>query len=65
MTDFAQVKKNALGMARRWAKQGNTYMAQNFLDQAQAVGYVSERQILYLNKALDKAKKESRQEESN
>lgn len=59
MTDYEQVYKNAMKKARSWAKQGNAYMAQNFVNQASNVGYVSERQILYLNKAIAKAREQN------
>lgn len=52
-----EIYLRALRNARKWAKAGNSYMAQNFLDQAASIGYVSERQIKALNKMIEKARK--------
>lgn len=50
--DYGKVKRNALRNARKWAKLGNAWMAQNFLTQAQSIGYVSDRQVASLNRML-------------
>lgn len=65
MTEYqAHMKNNpnmrmALGRARAFARSGNTFWAQLWLDRAQSFAYVSPRQVKNLQKLLDKAKEKS------
>jgi len=63
VTSVEQAKKNSLKMARSWAKAGNVYMAQSFLNQATSCGFVSNRQVMALNRMLDNAREERRNRE--
>lgn len=56
MNSWAEAKKNSLKQARVWARAGNVMMAQHFLNQACSCGYVSNRQVMALNKMLEQAR---------
>ena len=45
----------ALAMARLWARAGDVYMTQAYLDHAQSFATVTSRQVKNLQKLLDKA----------
>lgn len=52
MTSPQQYRRNALRQARRWAKNGNRFMTQNFINQAESVLPLSQQQLQALNKML-------------
>ena len=56
----AKAKENSLKQARKWAKAGDIFMAQSFLNQATACGFVTNQQVLALNRMIADAREEGR-----
>jgi aerobic-type carbon monoxide dehydrogenase small subunit (CoxS/CutS family) len=59
----AEAKENSLKQARKWAKAGDIFMAQSFLNQATSCGFVTNQQVLALNRMLANARDRGRDED--